>query len=67
MVQAVKNLKSYVRNKDILEISSDQSRRQKENLKTCYQKLDGSLIQVATDGVAKEVADHRATLSPKET
>ena len=67
MVQAVKNIKSYVRNKDILEVSSDQSTRQKENLKTRYRKLDGSLIQIATDAVAKEAADYRATLSRKET
>ena len=61
MVEGVKHLKSYMRSKDILEISSDQSRRQKENLAICYRKLDDTLRQVATDGIAKEAAKDRVT------
>ena len=61
MVEGVKHLKSYMRNKDILEISSDQGGRQKENLGICYRKLDDTLRQVAIDGIAREAAEDRVT------
>ena len=61
MVEGVKQLKSYMRSKDILEISSEQGRRQKENLAICYRKLDDTLRQVATDGIAREAAKDRVT------
>ena len=67
MVEGIKNLKSYMRSKDLLEVSSDQSRRQKENLAICYRKLDDTLRQVATDGIAREAArDKLTTLSRKD-
>lgn len=66
MVEDVQNLKSYVRSTNVLEISSDQSRRQRENLEICYRKLDDSLGQVAIDGVAKEAARDKVTRSRKD-
>ena len=66
MVEGVKNLKSYVPSTDTLEISSDQSPRQKENRETCYRKLDSFLMQIANDVVAKEALLDQATAIRKE-
>lgn len=66
MIEGVKNLKSYELSTDILEISSDQGGIQKENREICYQKLDGSLRQIATDYVAREAAKNKVSLSRKE-
>ena len=66
MIEGVKNLKSYERSTDILEFSSDQGGMQKENREICYQKLDGSLRQIAADHVAREAAKDKVTLNRKE-
>ena len=66
MVEGVKKLKSYVRDTDTLEISSDQSPRQKENRSSCYRKLDDTLEQIAKDVIAKEALIDRAPTSQKQ-
>ena len=64
MIEDVKSLKSYVRSKDALEISSEQSTRQKQNLDICYRRLDDSLRQVATNRVAREEGEIKAASGP---
>lgn len=66
MIEVVKNFNSYVWRTEVLEISSDKGRRQTANLNSCYQKLDGSLMQVANDVVAKEARNHEAAVSRKD-
>lgn len=66
MIEVVKNFNSYVWRTEVLEISSDKGRRQTANLNSCYQKLDGSLMQVANDVVAKEARNHEAADSRKD-
>ena len=66
MVEGVKNLNSYMRSKDVLEISSDQTRGQKANLAICYRKLDDTLRQVAIDGIAREAAKDKVTIPRKD-
>lgn len=66
MVESVKKLKSYVRDRDTLEISSDQSPSQKENRESCYRKLDDILEQIANDAVAREALKDRATAGQKQ-
>lgn len=66
MVEGVKKLKSYERSTDVLEISSEQSRKQKDNLENCYRKLDGFLMKVANDVVAGETLKDQIAASRKE-
>ena len=61
MVEGVKKLGSYTPIKNVLEITSDDSRKRKENEDICYRKLESTLKELAVEIVAREDAEAAKT------